>query len=654
MSSWLSAYTRWLGKPDPVGPDEYNALWAWSVAELEGFWESIWQFFEVSSSAPYTTVLESPVMPGARWFTGARLNFAAQCFRGHHESETAIVHESELRDRGEWTWGELRDRTAALASGLRALGVAPGDRVAAYLPNIPETIAAFLACASIGAIWSSCSPDFGAPAVLDRFRQIEPRVLLAVDGYRYGGRDFDRRAVVAQLLGQLPSLEATVMLDYLTPTRVDRPSGTIGWSELERLAEPELTFASLPFDHPLWILYSSGTTGLPKPIVHGHGGVLLEQLKLHHLHHDLRSSDRFFWFTTTGWVMWNIVVSALLTPAAIVLYDGSPLYPDLNCLWRLARDAGITCFGASAALLTSCVKAEIAPVREGGTSIRSIGSTGSPLPPEAFGWVYEQFPPEVWLFSVSGGTDVAGAFVGGALSMPVYEGEISARMLGVSVESWDDAGRALIDQTGELVVTKPMPSMPIFLWGDEDGERLRESYFSTFPGVWRHGDWIEITSRGTAIIRGRSDSTINRGGVRMGTSEIYRAALSLTQVVDALAVDVSPPGSHGSLRLFVVLAADTALDDELSREIRAQIRSYCSPRHVPDEIVQAPQIPRTISGKLIEVPIKRILMGEAPDQVVSSGSLANPEALEWFVRYSAERREPAQQAGAVDSVPTTT
>jgi acetoacetyl-CoA synthetase len=653
-SSSLVAYTRWLGRSDPVGADEYNALWAWSVAELERFWESIWRFFGVSSSTPYTSVLDARTMPGARWFDGATLNFAEHCFRGR-DAEPAIVHESELRGMNEWSWRELREHTTAIASGLKALGVDRGDRVAAYLPNLPETIAAFLACASIGATWSSCSPDFGAPAVLDRFRQIEPRVLLAVDGYRYGGRDFDRAPVVAQLRSALPSLEATVMLNYLDPTRSPRRDGTLGWNELEKLGgDAELTFASVPFDHPLWILYSSGTTGLPKPIVHGHGGVLLEQLKLQHLHHDLRKGDRFFWFSTTGWVMWNIVVSALLTPAAVVLYDGSPTHPDLNRLWTLARDAGVTCFGASAALLSSCVMAQISPLDGADSRIRSIGSTGSPLPPEAFRWVYERFPPEVWLFSVSGGTDVAGAFVGGALSMPVYEGEISARMLGVSVESWDSAGRALVDRTGELVVTAPMPSMPVFLWGDRRGERLRESYFSTYPGVWRHGDWIEITSRGTAIIRGRSDSTINRGGVRMGTSEIYRATLSVDHVIDALAVESSSPGTHGTLHLFVVLDGGTTLDDHLRTEISERIRSYCSPRHVPDEIVQAPQIPRTISGKLIELPIKRILMGATPEQVVSRGSLANPEALDWFVCHAADRRDARQGVPAtrVDSART--
>ena len=634
----LADYTRWLEREHGLAFEDYNDLWRWSVTELERCWESIWQFFDVQASRPYECVLDSRGMPGARWFHGAELNFAEHCFRAHADDEVAIVHESELRPLGEWTWRELRSRTAALAAGLRAIGVGPGDRVAAYVPNIPEAVAAFLACASIGAIWSSCSPDFGAPAVIDRLRQIEPRVLLAVDGYRYGGRDFDRRETVAELRDALPSLERTVLLDYLDPGDDDAAlPDAISWAQLEELGDGEpLSFEQLPFDHPLWILYSSGTTGLPKPLVHGHGGILLEQLKLQHFQHDLRPGDRFFWFSTTGWVMWNVVVSALLTPAAAVLYDGNPAFGDHDRLWDLAARAKITCFGASAAFLTAAMKAGIEPCAGGrNAQIRSIGSTGSPLPPEAFRWIYEQFPPETYLFSTSGGTDVAGAFVGGTLAMPVYEGEIGARMLGVAVQSWDEDGVAKIGRTGELVVTAPMPSMPLRLWGDADGSRLRQSYFATYPGIWRHGDWIEITERGTAIIRGRSDSTINRGGVRIGTSEIYRAALSLEEVIDVLAVDVPLRDTHGFVQLFVVLADGCVLDAELERELRQRIRSYCSPRHVPDEIAQVPQVPRTISGKVVEVPVKRILLGEPPDEVVSRGSLADPAALDWFVAYAA-------------------
>ena len=643
--SSLASFMRFVEHQHGAPFDGYNQLWQWSVDQLETFWEAVWRFFELRSSRPYECVLETRRMPGARWFPGAELNFAEHCFRGRDGRGVAVVHESELREMGEWTWDELRDHVRAIAGGLRALGVEQGDRVAAYMPNVPEAVAAFLACASIGAIWSSCSPDFGAPAVIDRFRQIEPRILLAVDGYRYGGRDFDRRATVRELRASLPSVERTVMLDYLRSARsID---GAIGWEQLEDLGERDpLEFAQVPFDHPLWVLYSSGTTGLPKPIVHGHGGVLIEQAKLQRLHFDLGDGDRFFWFSTTGWVMWNIVVSALLTPASVVLYDGNPAHPDVARLWTFADRAGVTCFGASAAFLTGCMRSGLNPAEgERLTALKSIGSTGSPLPPEVFRWVYERFPPETWLFSTSGGTDVAGAFVGGALTMPVYEGEISARMLGVAVESWDPNGHPHIGRTGELVVTAPMPSMPVKLWGDEDGERLRDSYFSTYPGVWRHGDWIEITDRGTAIIRGRSDSTINRGGVRIGTSEIYRAALSLDQVVDALAVDVPLRGPHGFVQLFVVLGEDAELDANLEEQLRQRIRSYCSPRHVPDEIVRVPQVPRTLTGKVVEVPVKRILQGEPAAEVVSRDSLADPAAIDWFVDYAVTLRRDAEVGG---------
>jgi acetoacetyl-CoA synthetase len=635
--SELARFGRWLEREHGVRFDDYNELWQWSVTDVETFWESIWRFCGVRTSAPYTAVLDEHRMPGARWFDGAQLNYAEHCLSGHEDSAVAIVHESELRAPGEWTRAELRAHAAAIAGGLRQLGVERGDRVAAYLPNIPEAVAAFLACASIGAIWSSCSPDFGVPAVVDRFSQIEPRVLLAVDGYRYGGRDFDRIESVAELRRALPTVEHTVLLPYLRAAE-GAVGDVLAWSELERLgAGAALTFEQVPFDHPLWILYSSGTTGLPKPLVHGHGGIVIEQLKLHRLHHDLRDGDRFFWFSTTGWVMWNVVVSALLTPSSIVLYDGNPAHPDHDRLWELAERTGVTLFGASAAYFGACVREGLDPAASGRLPrLRAIGSTGSPLPPEAFRWVYDRFPAQTWLFSISGGTDVVGAFVGGALTTPVYEGEISARMLGVSVESWDPEGHHATGRTGELVVTEPMPSMPLRLWGDDDGERFRDSYFSTYAGVWRHGDWIEITDRGTAIIRGRSDSTINRGGVRIGTSEIYRAALSVPAVVDALAVDVPLRGTHGFLALFVTLEPGAEFTAELEQELRSQIRSYCSPRHVPDDILQVPQVPRTLTGKVVEVPVKRILQGEPVDQVVSRDSLADPGALDWFIGYAEE------------------
>jgi acetoacetyl-CoA synthetase len=582
-------------------------------------------------------VLGSREMPGARWFPGTSLNYAEHVFAGKDPSETAILHASELRELSELSWGELRERVAAVAGGLRSLGVGPGDRVVAYLPNIPEAIVGFLATASIGATWSSCSPDFGSASVIDRFAQIEPKVLLAVDGYSYGGRPFDRREVLAELQTAMPSLERTVVLPYLDPEPDLAPlRDAILWDQLLAAGEgAELAFERVPFDHPLWVLYSSGTTGLPKAIVQGHGGILLEHLKKLHLHVDAHPGDRLFWFTTTGWMMWNFLVSGLLTRAAIVLYDGSPGYPDMSVLWDLAERAGITMFGTSASYIAACMKAGIEPGAGRDLSrLKSVGSTGSPLSPEGFDWIYEHLGAGTWLFSTSGGTDLCTAFVGGVVTLPVYRGELQARSLGAAVESWDEEGNALVGEVGELVVTRPMPSMPVFFWGDEDGSRYRASYFEQYPGVWRHGDWIEITPRGTAIIYGRSDSTINRSGVRMGTSEIYRAVLDVDAVLDALVVDVPRPGTEGWMPLFVVLREGVELDDGLRGEIAGRVRERCSPRHVPDEIFQIDEVPRTLSGKVLEVPVKRILMGTPPDRAASRDSLANPESLDWFVDFA--------------------
>src|SRR4051794_7105919 len=625
----ITRFARWVQETRGVEvTGSYDALWRWSVDDLEGFWAAVWEHFDVQAHTPYERVLGSRDMPGARWFPGATLNYAEHVFRDKKDPDLAIQDASELRDSNHMTWGELRDLTARLATGLRFLGVGPGDRVVAYMPNIPETIAAFLACASLGATWSSCSPDFGARSVADRFAQIEPKVLLAVDGYRYGGKDFDRREVIAGLREQIPSLEHVVVFDHLGAGDVD---GAVTWRELIRQQEP-LIFEPVAFDHPLWVLYSSGTTGLPKPIVHGHGGILLEHLKKLHLHLDAQAGDRVFWFTTTGWMMWNFLVGVLLTPASIVLYDGNPATPSLDRLWDLAADTGVTTFGTSASYLATCLKEGVEPGagRDLG-ALKAVGSTGSPLSPEGFAWVYEHVGADTWLFSTSGGTDVCTAFVGGVPTLPVHLGELQARALGADVQSWDPDGKPLIGEVGELVITQPMPSMPIFFWGDEDGSRLRESYFEHYPGVWRHGDWIEITDRGTAIIYGRSDSTINRGGIRMGTSEIYRAVLAEDDVVDALVVDVPRKGTEGWMPLFVVLREGVQLDDELVARLRRRIREDCSPRHVPNEIHQVTEVPRTLSGKTLEVPVKRILMGADPDQAASRDSLANPAALDVFV-----------------------
>jgi acetoacetyl-CoA synthetase len=636
--SRLSEFMRWLAAERGLEHDGYEALWRWSVDDLEGFWRAIWDYFDVQADGDPATVLTSHEMPGARWFPDTSLNYAEHVFRGKDEGAPAILHASELRPLAEMSWGELREQVAAVAGGLRALGVGRGDRVVAYMPNIPEAIVAFLAGASIGAIWSSCSPDFGPASVVDRFAQIEPKVLFAVDGYRYGGKDFDRTETVAKLQEAMPSLERTVVLPYLDPEPdLSALQSAISWDALAAEGRgAELNFERVPFDHPLWVLYSSGTTGLPKAIVQGQGGILLEHLKKLNLHVDSHPGDRLFWFTTTGWMMWNFLVSGLLTEAAIVLYDGNPGHPDMDTLWDLAARAGVTMFGTSAAYISACMKAGAEPAagRDLG-ALKSVGSTGSPLSPEGFDWIYEQLGADTWLFSTSGGTDLCTAFVGGVSTLPVYRGELQARALGAAVEAWDEEGDAVVGEVGELVVTEPMPSMPVSFWGDEDGSRYREAYFDHYPGVWRHGDWIEITERGTAIIYGRSDSTINRGGIRMGTSEIYRAVLGIDAIVDALVVDVPRPGTDGWMPLFVVMREGAEMDEELPREIARRVREQCSPRHVPDEVFEIAEVPRTLSGKVLEVPVKRILMGTPVQMAASRDSLANPAALDYFVEMAA-------------------
>jgi acetoacetyl-CoA synthetase len=615
----LGAYRR------ERGFDTYRDLWGWSVSDLDGFWASIWDRFGVGERGE--TVLASREMPGAQWFPGTLVNYAEHVFRGKDDSSVAIVAGGEDRADVEWTWGELRSLTRRIAAGLRALGVERGDRVVAYMPNVPETAAAFLATASIGAIWSSCSPDFGARSVIDRFAQIEPKVLLAVRTYQYNGRRFDRTEALDAIVEAMPGLQSTVVV------------GEESWDSLTARDE-ELAFERVPFDHPLWVLYSSGTTGLPKAIVQGQGGILLEHLKMLHLHLDAQAGDRLFWFTTTGWMMWNFIVSGLLTDATVLLYDGSPGHPDMGALWDFAARTRMTTFGTSASYIGACMKAGVEP-GEGRDlrALRAVGSTGSPLSPEGFRWVYEHVGSDTWLFSTSGGTDLCTAFVGGVPELPVYEGELQAPALGASVESWDPDGKPLIGEVGELVITKPMPSMPIYFWGDEDGSRYRDAYFDTYPGIWRHGDWIEITERGTAIITGRSDATINRGGIRMGTAEIYRAVMAVDAVTDALVVDVPIEGADAWMPLFVVLRDGAILDDDVVAQIRTRVREDCSPRHVPSDVIQVAQVPRTLSGKVLELPVKRILMGTPPEKAAARDSLANPDALDAFVEL-ASRRNP--------------
>ena len=643
QDSNISRYMRWLEKNKALSFEGYKELWEWSVTELEEFWTTIWEYFHVESSKPYEKVLGPRRMPGTEWFPGAELNYAEHVLRNTNArpDEPAIMHQSEIRPLGTVTWRELYNQVAALAAGLKSMGVGRGDRVVAYVPNTPEAIVALLATSSLGAIWSSCSPDFGAGSVVDRFSQIEPKVLITVDGYRYGGKDFDRMEVVSSIQNEIVGLEKTVLIPYLN----DHPDAgkledAVLWNDL--LAEhegPRLEFERVPFGHPLWVLYSSGTTGLPKALVHGHGGILLEHLKKLSLHMDVREGEPFFWFTTTGWMMWNVVASSLLVGGTALLYDGSPGYPDMNALWEFAEKTNMGCFGTSASYLTGCKDAGIEPGKDYDLSaLRSIGSTGSPLPPEGFDWVYEHVKEDVWLFSTSGGTDLCTAFVGGVPLLPVHTGELQCRSLGASVHAFDDEGMPLVDKVGELVITEPMPSMPVFLWGDESGERYRESYFDVYPGVWRHGDWIKITDRGSAVIYGRSDSTINRGGVRMGTAEIYRAVQAISQVRDSLVVDVPKEEGKSVMPLFVVLEEDAELTDELKKEIGKSIRENCSPRHVPDEIYEIEGIPQTLNGKKLEVPVKKILSGEPPDEAASRDSLSNPESLDRFAELAKDFR----------------
>jgi acetoacetyl-CoA synthetase len=633
----ISHYMRWLREEKNLSFDDYAELWEWSVTDLEGFWGSVWEYCDVRATKPYERVLARREMPGAEWFPGAELNYAEHVFKNARADEPAIVHQSEIRPLGQMSWRELQEKTAALAAGLKSIGVERGDRVVAYLPNIPEAIIALLAVSSVGAIWSSSSPDFGAGSVVDRFKQIEPKALIAVDGYRYGGKDYDRTQVVAKLQAEIPSLERTVILPYLEG-KPDTSSlqNVVMWDDLlEQNEGAELRFEQVPFDHPLWVLYSSGTTGLPKAIVHSQGGILMEHLKKVVLHIDLSPEDRFFWFTTTGWMMWNVVVGGLLTGATALLYDGNPGHPDMNVLWRFAEETGMTNFGTSASYLTSCMRAGVEPGKDFDLSaLNAIGSTGSPLPPEGFEWAYEHVKKELWLYSTSGGTDLCTAFVGGVPLLPVRAGELQARSLGAKIEAFDENGDPVIEEVGELVITEPMPSMPIYFWNDPDGERYRDSYFDVYPGVWRHGDWIKVKENGACVIYGRSDSTINRGGVRMGTSEIYTAVNKVEEVQDSLVVDIPREGGSSFMPLFVVLGEGSELDDDLKGRIKHSIRENTSPRHVPNEIFEVPEIPTTLNGKKLEVPVKKILSGTPPEQAASKDSLSNPESLDRFAELA--------------------
>ncbi|AVP56572.1 acetoacetate--CoA ligase [Pulveribacter suum] len=675
----IRRYQDWLQARHGLRFDDYDALWRWSVTELDAFWQSIWEYFDIQSPTPHGAVLASNVMPGAQWFPGAQVNYARQVLRhvdaAHVAGQPALIARNERGEQRELTWPELRRQVAAVALHLQDQGVQPGDRVAAYLPNIPETIVAFLACASIGAVWSVCAPDMGTSAVLDRFRQIAPKVLFAVDGVVHGGREHDRSAVLQQLREQLPSVQQVVLVSNLDASKTI--AGCASWDSVTARNDAHVAQFEprwLPFDHPLWIVYSSGTTGLPKPIVHGHGGMVLVQLQLGVLHNDVGCSyapeslgERFHWYSSTGWIMWNAQVGGLLGGVTCVLFDGSPAgsreQPDWTLLWRMAAETGVTLFGAGAAFYANCMKAGITPAQCGDLSrIRALGSTGSPLPAEVQQWGTDFMAaagvPRVWWCNISGGTDFAGAFIGGNPELPQMPGRMQCRMLGAAVEAWDEAGHPVLDAVGELVCTQPIPSMPLYLWGDDDGARYQASYFASYPpghgrrpgggdsgapagSVWRHGDWIAIGSpeQPGCVIYGRSDATINRHGLRMGTSEIYSAVEALPEVLDSLVVDLEYLGRESFMPLFVVLRPGCVLDEALQGRIRAAIRSALSPRFVPDAIVQVAEVPRTLSGKKQELPIKKLLLGQPLEQVVNRETMANPGCLDWYVAWAAQRAQ---------------
>ena len=673
----IRLYQDWLRQRHGLRFDDYDALWRWSVTELDAFWQSVWDYFGLQSPTPHSAALARNVMPGAQWFPGAQVNYARQALRhadaAHAARQPALIALDERGRRRELSWPALRRQTASLALHLREQGVRPGDRVAACLPNIPEAIVAFLACASIGAVWSVCAPDMGTHAVLDRFRQIEPVVLLAVDGVTYGGREHDRRPVLAELRAALPTVRHVVLVNNLDASIKIADTAcyadAVARNDAQTAAFEPLW---LPFDHPLWIVYSSGTTGLPKPIVHGHGGMALVQLQLISLHNDVGPSyapnslgERFHWYSSTGWIMWNAQVGGLLAGATCVLYDGSPHgskeRPDWGALWRMAAQTGVTFFGAGAAFYGNCMKAGIAPAECGDLSaIRALGSTGSPLPEQVQQWGTDFMAAAgvsgIWWCNISGGTDFAGAFIGGHRELPQTPGRMQCRMLGAAVYAWDEAGRPVLDAVGELVCTQPIPSMPLFLWGDADGARYRASYFDMYPpghgrkpgggdlppeagAVWRHGDWIQIGSaqRPGCLIYGRSDATINRHGLRMGTSEIYSAVEALPEVLDSLVVDLEYLGRESYMPLFVALRGDTVLDEALRERIRQAIRDALSPRFVPDDIIQVSQVPRTLSGKKQELPIKKLLLGQPLEKVLHKDAMANPDCLPWYVQFAARR-----------------
>jgi acetoacetyl-CoA synthetase len=633
----ITRFQAWAAEHHGAPADGgYPALHRWSVEELEAFWKAVTEWFDVRFSTPFTRVLGDRSMPGATWFPGATLNYAEHALRAAADrpGEPALIHVDESHEQRPVTWAELARQVGSLAAELRTLGVRPGDRISGYLPNVPEAVVALLATAAVGAVWTSCAPDFGARSVLDRFQQVEPVVLFAVDGYRYGGKEHDRRETVAELRRELPTVRAVVHVPLLG---TDAPEDALDWAALTS-SDTAPVFEQVPFDHPLWVLYSSGTTGLPKAIVQSQGGILVEHLKQLGLHCDLGPEDRFFWYTSTGWMMWNFLVSGLLTGTTVVLYDGSPGFPDTGAQWGIAERTGATFFGTSAAYVMACRKAGVHPARDHDLSrIGCVATTGSPLPPDGFRWLHDEVREDLWIASVSGGTDVCSCFAGAVPTLPVHIGELQAAGLGTDLQSWDPSGEPVVDEVGELVVTNPMPSMPVHFWNDPDGSRYHDSYFSTYPGVWRHGDWITITSRGSVVIHGRSDSTLNRQGVRMGSADIYEAVERLPEIKESLVIGVEQPDGGYWMPLFVQLTPDSTLDEALVDKVRRTIREQLSPRHVPDEIIEVPGVPHTLTGKRIEVPVKRLLQGVPIEKAVNPGSIDDIGLLAFYEELARKR-----------------
>ena len=639
----VTAFTRWLSGERGLDFAGYDALWHWSVTDLDGFWQAVWDYCGIEASVPPTAVLGARTMPGADWFPGARLNYAQHVLRRERPGEDALYYQSETTPLASLAWPDLANGVRVLATRLRAMGVRPGDRVASCMPNIPQTVIAMLATTSIGAVWTSCSPDFGWRGVSDRFGQLAPKVLFCVDSYRYGGQDYDRSAEMAQIIALLPGLEQVIHV----PGPAGLPiAGTLrarAWDELmDHPAVPaaEFEFEQVPFGHPLWILFSSGTTGLPKAIAHSHGGILIEQLKLQMLNMDLRPADRLFFYTTAGWMMWNFLVSSLLLGVRPLLYDGNPAHPGPGVLWEMAQNAKVTLFGASPAYVDLLSKAGLVPAEKYDLSaLEAVMLAGSPVSAQCAAWFYRNVKRDLWLHVGSGGTDVCTGFTGGAPTLPVYAGEHQARNLGVSAFAFNDRGEPVTGEVGEMVITQPMPSMPVRLWNDDNGELYRRTYFDDFPGVWRQGDFFKVNERGGCFVLGRSDATLNRFGVRIGTAEIYAALESVEEVADALIVNLDLPGGGFFMPLFVTLAEGAVLDDALRRKIGERLRTEYTARHVPDQIIAVPAIPATLTGKKMEVPVRKILLGARPDDAANRNAMANPQALDAFARYASTQQD---------------